>query len=212
MCNRPEPSKWRTLWLIVAAITFFACGTLGSSGSSQTEVGDDGSFTISERVRVGPDVQADFDHALRMLAQQQYADGIALLVEVTEAAPDLTAAHIDLGIAYGQVNDLARAEASLERALELSPRHPVAHNELGIVYRRAGRFEDARKSYERALELHPEFHYARRNLAILCDVYLSDAACALRHYERYASAVPDDEAAAIWIADLRNRIAKQERP
>jgi len=212
MRSRPEPSTRRALVLLVAAMTFSACGMLGSSGTSQTELRDDGSFTIRERVQVGADVQADFESALRMLAQAQYADGIALLVKVTEAAPDLTAAHIDLAIAYGQVNDLERAEASLKRALELSPRHPVAHNELGIVYRKAGRFEDARKSYERALKLHPEFHYARRNLAILCDVYLADAACALSQYELYANAVPGDEAAAIWIADLRNRIGKQEKP
>jgi Flp pilus assembly protein TadD len=103
------------------------------------------------------------------------------------------------------VNDLERAEASIKRALELNPRHPVANNELGILYRRSGRFEKARKSYEKALAAYPNFHFARRNLAILCDVYLSDPKCALEHYELYTQAVPDDEAAAMWKADLRNR-------
>ena len=97
---------------------------------------------------------------------------------MTGAAPQVTAAHIDLGIAYAHIGDLERAEASLERALELNPRHPVAHNELGIVYRRAGRFEEAHRSYEKALSLHPAFHLARRNLAILCDLYLADPECA----------------------------------
>jgi Tfp pilus assembly protein PilF len=159
-------------------------------------------------VSVGSGVRSDFEQALELLEQKNFDAGIALLVKVTEAAPNLTSAHIDLAIAYEQVGDLVRAEASIKRALELSPRHPVAYNELGIIYRRTGRFQKARESYEKALELHPEFHFARRNLAILCDVYMADLPCALQNYELYAQAVPEDAAAAIWIADLHKRIGK----
>jgi tetratricopeptide (TPR) repeat protein len=187
-----------------AALALSACGT--STRPSQIELGDDGGFVITEKVRVGAGVRSDFARALELLEQNQHAEGIALLVEVTRAAPELTAAHVDLGIAYARTGELERAEASLVRALELSPRHPVAHNELGIVYRRTGRFGEARRSYERALALHAGFHFARRNLAILCDVYLADLPCALENYEAYAKAVPEDEKTAIWLADLRNRI------
>ena len=41
-------------------------------------------------------------------------------------------------------------------------------------------------------------------------MYLADTACALEHYTRYAAAVPGDDSAQIWIADLRNRMGKKE--
>jgi len=182
-----------------------ACANSRGGRSAAVEVRDQSGFTITEEVRVGSGVRRDFDRALRLLEQKEYERSIALFVEVTQAAPEVTAAHIDLGMAYRRGGDLERAETSLRRALALNPRHPVAHNELGIVYRRSGRFDEARSSYETALELYPRFHFARRNLAILCDLYLRDFGCAVEHYTLYTQAVPGDETAAMWIADLRNR-------
>jgi Flp pilus assembly protein TadD len=127
-------------------------------------------------------------------------------------APTWTAAHIDLGIAYARAGDLDRAEASLRRALELTPRHPAALDELGMVQRRKGQFADARASYEAALASFPEYHYARGNLAILCDLYTGDQACALEQYDAYSRLVPDDPEVVKWIADLRNRGTQQEKP
>lgn len=195
----------RALLILVAAAIASACTTSGGTRKAAIEARTSDGFTITEDVNVGFGVRADFDRAVDLLEQEEYASGIVLLEEVTEAAPELTTAHLDLGIAYRKTGELERAEESLEQAVRLSPRHPVAHNELGIVYRKTGRFSEAKESYETALSLYPDFHFARRNVAILCDIYLADASCAMTHYEIYVEAVPDDEAAAMWIADLRNR-------
>src|SRR5688572_12050783 len=46
---------------------------------------DEGGFTIVEEVRVGNDIHADYDNAMRFFEQKQYEQGIASLVKVTEA-------------------------------------------------------------------------------------------------------------------------------
>jgi Tfp pilus assembly protein PilF len=162
-------------------------------------------FTILEDVRVSADVRAEYANAVRMLELQQYEQGIAALRQVTDTAPNVTAAHIDLGIGYARSGELDKAEESFKKALQLNPRHPIAYNELGMVYRRKGMFREARASYEKALELFPTFHFAQFNLAILCDVYLADLACGLKYYEAYQQAVPGDGETAKWLADLNAR-------
>jgi Flp pilus assembly protein TadD len=193
----------------VSTIVLCACATTDTTRApARIEMNEAVGFTITEEVHISNSVRTDYEDALRVLERGEHEQGIEMLEAVAQAAPLLSAPRIDLGIAYHRQGDLQAAENNLLQALELSPEHPIVHNELGIIYRKTGRFTDARKSYEAALAVYPGYHFARRNLAVLCDLYLADLNCALENYEAYMATVPGDDEATMWIADIRSRIDK----
>lgn len=199
--------------LILAALFLSGCATTDTQSTrarASMDSVDEAGFTITEEARVGSSAHADYQTALAYLEQGRHEEGVALLETVAESTPQLSAPRIDLGVAYHRAGDLEAAERNLSLALEANPDHPVAHNELGIVYRKTGRFAEARASYEAALAVYPGYHYARRNLAVLCDLYLADLDCALENYEAYMATVPSDDEATMWISDIRARLGRVE--
>ena len=202
----------RAIALVTLCLLLGACATTTSKPrpKAQIEIQEPSGFTITEKVSVSDSVRQDYEQALILLEQGQTEQGVAILESVIERAPDVSGPRIDLGIANHGAEDLVSAEQHLLQALELNPDHPVVHNELGIIYRKTGRFAEARRSYEAALAVFPGYHHARRNLGVLCDLYLADLECALANYEAYMTTVAGDDQAAMWIADLRMRLGQQE--
>jgi Flp pilus assembly protein TadD len=197
--------------LLLSTAAISGCATTESSFTpARIEIQQEVGFTITEETRISGDVRLDYDEALTYLKQGQLEQGVELLEAVVAAAPQLSAPRIDLGIAYHRKGNLEAAESALLQALESNPDHPIAHTELGIVYRKTGQFAQARQSYQAALATYPGYHFARRNLAILCDLYLADLECALQNYEAYMATVPGDDEATMWMADIRQRMGQTE--
>lgn len=208
-CKQERRRRYAIAALAMFAVVLGACASGNSSRApARIEIQEAVGFTITENTNVSGDMRTEYEEAVRLLEQGQQQQGIQVMQEVILQAPDLVTPYIDLGIALYRAGDLEAAEQSLLKAKALNPEHPVVHNELGIIYRKTGRFADAKKSYEAALAIYPNYHFARRNLAVLCDLYLADPGCALENYEAYMNTVPGDAEATMWVADLRNRMGQ----
>lgn len=166
-------------------------------------------FVLREKPVTDPKTRAEFDRAVALLDQGKNDAAIELLKKVIDKTPELTAPRVNIAIAYLRTGDAARAEQHLKDALELVPGHPVASNEEGLILRRAGKFKEAREVYERSIDAFPDYLPVRKNLGILCDLYLNDPACALKQFELYSERVPGDEKVKTWVAELRMRLGKQ---
>jgi tetratricopeptide (TPR) repeat protein len=210
MINRPSRSSCNAFvvcGLLMATLLLGGCAS-GPQEQSQVkiEIQENVGFTITEEAGISSAARETYQAAQILLSQQQHTEAAELLKQLVSEEPQLSAPRIDLAITYQKLDQLNLAEEQLLQVLEQNPEHPVALNELGIVYRKTGRFAEARTSYEKSLAVYPGFHIARRNLAVLCDLYLDDLKCALDNYEAYMATVAEDPDVAIWIADVRYRI------
>ncbi len=160
-------------------------------------------FSIKEFSKMDEASRKDFNNAVIMIEDENYEQAVELLQGVIEKSPGVTAPYINMAIACQGIGKQEKAEDNLKTALNLFPDHPVVCNEYGLLYRKTGRFAEAKKMYEKAINRFPDYNPAHRNMGILCDLYLNDPDCALRHYEIYSKAKPQDKQVKVWIAGLR---------
>ncbi|MEZ4653733.1 MAG: tetratricopeptide repeat protein [Candidatus Eisenbacteria bacterium] len=100
-----------------------------------------------------------------LLAQQQRIDESARhLEQAIVLAPNLAAAHYNLGVVRVMQGRDAEAMASLERAIEIDPKDPVTCNTLGRLKAIQGDFVAAEALFRQALRLDPSYEDAQANL------------------------------------------------
>ncbi len=104
---------------------------------------------------------------VRLLRQQRYSEGIAVLEELMAFAPDYRGAAYNLGLLYLGAGRVEDAVGALERARRLAPSDQLALLNLAYVYDVAGRREDSVATYFHLLRLAPKHSAAWFNLGII---------------------------------------------
>lgn len=197
----------RGIWIPVLLV-MAGCASSPTSQQGGTQSNNAERIHFVESRKVDPSVRRNFDIAIGLLRDKKYDEGINLLKKVIEASQNNSAPYINMAIAYEKLGKIDLAEDSLKHALKINPDHPVANNEYALLLRKTGKYAEARKLYEKILKKYPDFMPARRNLGILCDIYLNDKSCALKQYQIYSQAHPDDKKVELWIVDLKKASGK----
>jgi len=195
------------LVLVLALISGCAAAKKGPA-MTRLKDGREG-FVIQEKTTMDAKSRGEFQRAVALMNEGKNDAAIELLTRVIGRSPGVSAPYIDIAIAYRRTGKPELAEQNLKTALGLVPNHPVASNEYGLLLRKGGRFTEAREIYEKAIDEFPDYLLARRNLGVLCDLYLNDPVCALKQFEIYSEGMPADAQAKIWVAELRMRLERK---
>ncbi|MYM61748.1 tetratricopeptide repeat protein [Pseudomaricurvus sp. HS19] len=202
--NLLNAGRWlRRLPLLLLPCLLVACAPGVQKPASS---GQDDSIYFTENRSIDAAVRREFAQAVELMKVEQYTQAITILERVAKQTPNNSAPYINLAIAYSRLDKNEQAEASFQQALAINPNHPVALNEMALFYRGQGRFQEARQLYEKVVARYPEYMPARMNFGILCDLYLNDTPCAIREYEAYSEAHPEDETVKLWVATLRRKL------
>ena len=193
---------YKNAFILLLAVMLVACATTSTSRNVTFETDD---IVISEEYGVDPEITEKFNQAVKYITNKNYKDAIELLLEVTSKTEKHSAPYINLGIAYSEIGKIEEAENILLKALKINPGHPVTNNEIGLVYRKTGRFSDAKRTYQNVIKIYPHFLPARKNLGILCDLFMKDLECAIEQYEAFLKIKPNEKNIKIWLADLKRR-------
>ena len=190
----------KSILMLILVLMLGACGTSSKVTKFTTD-----DIVISEEFGIDTDLAKKFNQAVKYIKDQKYDPAIELLVEVTSKTDKHSAPYINLAIAYSETGKIQDAEDVLLKAVKINPTHPVTNNELALVYRKTGRFSEAKKTYENIIKNFPQFLPARKNLGILCDLFMNELDCAIEQYKAYLNIRPNEKEMKIWLTDLKRR-------
>jgi Flp pilus assembly protein TadD len=152
-----------------------------------------------------------YEQATAVMAAGNFVDAELRFEEFVLLYPDYPGAYVNLAIIHAGAENDEAARVALDAALALDPEHPVALNHLGMLLRKNGNFLEAEAAYMKAVTVSPDYALAHYNLGVLNELYLQRLGAALQHFEIYQSLVGEDKQVEKWIADLRRRVAANQR-
>jgi VWFA-related protein len=98
----------------------------------------------------------EYNHATTLMKAQHSKEAVKYLRRAIDQYPSFVSAHINLGLAYLDQEDTARAKSEFEAAAKLDDKFPGSFAHLGQLALSQNDFATARSALEKALSVQPE--------------------------------------------------------
>lgn len=160
------------------------------------------SFEQAVRARASyPDTLPKGWNNLGLIAarQGQTNEAIRCFEESLKLSPQYVVALENLGNAYRQAHEWAKAQQTIEQALALKPDRAELYYSLGMVFAQTDQPERADESLQKALALRPDYPEALNNLGVLY-VRTRRIQQAIREFEECMRVAPGFDQAYLNLA------------
>ncbi len=195
------------LGLAAALVVIAGCAGTGPAPERPQPAAAD----VVDGAVVPPQALTMFEQAVAAMGGGDFVDAELRFKEFLLRYPGYAAAHVNLSIIHRETGDDAAALAAIEAALAVDPDFAPALNQQGLLLRKNGKFLEAEAAYLKAVTASPDYALAHYNLGVLNELYLQRLDAALQHFEQYQELVGEDAQVEKWIADLRRRVAANQR-
>jgi hypothetical protein len=112
-------------------------------------------------MKASPEIKALWDRAVALYNQGRYGEALTCLHTLEARLPDNPKLLSNLGVAYRDSGELARAEQYFRRVCAAQPDDPAVHFNLAVTLLRAGRLREGFQEYEWRWQV-PQFAEQRR--------------------------------------------------
>jgi cytochrome c-type biogenesis protein CcmH/NrfG len=141
---------------------------------------------------------------------------IATLEKEVKEHPDNGIAWTDLGHAYFDSDQYAKAITAYNNSLELHPGNADLLTDLGVMYRRNGQPDKAVESFDRAVKANPRHEQSRFNKGVVLLNDFNDVPGAIKVWEEIiamnpAATGPTGAPLADLIKDVKKQAAEAQQ-
>jgi tetratricopeptide (TPR) repeat protein len=142
---------------------------------------------------------------LKLIKQNQFAEGEACLREVIRHQPERWETYVNLGVALARQQKFEDAIGCFERYVEARPQAVEGFNNLGLAYVELGQFPEAEKAFFQAVRLQPDNADTHNNLGV-CRMRQDKYEEAIAAFEQARQLMPDRAASALNLGNaFRNK-------